>query len=148
MGGRAGRSKVALAMLTAVTLTLGVVLAHLQVIGKRPHCGLDAYKRTGLGMTLEEATAVIGVPPGDYTGGHVREFRSETEYGQQEFIPPARRESASHETWVGARGRIYLGFDEGGRVRVKDFTPLRGGPRCALFRGLEWVADLVIRYGP
>jgi hypothetical protein len=138
------RRKVALAALAAFTLTLGAAMAHLQAIQGRPRCGLQAYKAIRLGMTLEEAAAVVGVPPGDYTGGHVREYRSETEYGQSEFIPPASRKSASHAEWVGAKGRISLGFDEGGRVSVKFFTPLRGGPRCALFKWLERAADQLI----
>src|SRR5688572_24574224 len=104
--GRAMRSKIAVAVLAVLTLGLGVAMSHLLAVGKRPSCGLEAYKKIRLGMTLAEATAVIGVPPGDYTGGKTREYRSDTEYGQQEFIPPANRKSASSEEWVGAKGRI------------------------------------------
>lgn len=135
------RRKVALAALAVSTLTLGAMITHFRATGSRPRCGLEAYQAIRLGMTLEEATAVVGVPSGDYTGGHVRDFRSETEYGQTEFNPPADRKSASHAVWVGARGRISLGFDEGGRVWMKDFTPLRGGPRCALLDRLGRAVD-------
>jgi hypothetical protein len=136
------RRKVALAVLAASTLVLGAVITHLRATGSRPRCGLEAYQAIRLGMTLEEAVAVVGVPPGDYTGGHVRDFRSETEYGQSEFIPPASRKSASHAVWSGGKGRISLGFDEDGRVWVKHFTPQRGGPRCAMF---DWLGRAVDR---
>ena len=98
------RRKVALAALAASTLVLGAAITHLRATGSRPPCGLEEYQAIRLGMTLDEAVAVVGVPPGDYTGGHVRDFRSETEYGQQHFIRPASRKSASHVQWVGARG--------------------------------------------
>lgn len=140
------RRKVVWWSLAAVTLTLGMVMTHLLSLQRRPACGLDAYHAIRLGMTREEAVAVVGVPVGDYTGGQTREYRSETEVGQQEFIPPPNRKYASSAVWVGARGRISLGFDEEGRVWVKNFTPHRGGPPCLLFTWLDRLADTLYRY--
>jgi hypothetical protein len=136
------RRKLALVALAASTLTLGAVFTHFRATGSRPRCGLEIYQSIRLGMTLEEAAALVGVAPGDYTGGYVRDFRSETEYGQSHFIRPASRKSASHAVWSGAKGRISLNFDEEGRVWAKHFTPQRGGPPCAMF---DWLGRAVDR---
>jgi hypothetical protein len=126
-------------------LTLAVAVAHLQVVGKRPSCDLAAYEAIRLGMTLEEVSAAVGVQPGDYTEGHSHiNIGDYVEGGRQEFLPPASRESSWDRDWVGARGRIYVGFDAEGRAWLKNYTPLRGGPGCALFNWLERLADWLI----
>ena len=94
------RRLVALIGLSLLTLLGGAVVAHLQIQGKRSTCGQAAYRAIRKGMTLEEVSALIGLPPevhveegrllgGRWLTGRRRGWRSGASRGP--CLPPGPR---------------------------------------------------------
>jgi hypothetical protein len=107
----------AAAVALAVFIALGAgVATRLYFRGRGPRCDRAAYERVHRGMTVAEASAAIGGPPGDYTGG-AWDFEAEVD-------SRGRWSRADHvEKWVGSRGLIVVFFDEQGRAGHKGFLP-------------------------
>jgi hypothetical protein len=88
----------------AVVLTVGYRALQPQ----EPVLFADAYERLEFGMTLEEVTASLGHPPGNYARDH------RNEYGWREH--GLRRSFSAEHWWEGDDCMIWVRFDEGGKV--------------------------------
>jgi hypothetical protein len=118
-------SKRRAAVLAVLAILAAGVGTHLSVQAKRPHCDRKRYDAVRLGMTLEEVSAAIGLPPGDYTG---RQFRPSGGYWERE-ASEAGAAGVRALTWCGTRGMIVVAVDGKGRAVAKEFMP-GTGPEC------------------
>ena len=111
----------------AATVALGLWLA---LAPERDHpLSVETYRKITLGMTRAEVEAVVGGPPGavgpppKYLSGGVVEY--EGHIGPHGFFVGPTAE------WYGHRGRIVVGFDDGGRVKGKQYFGPANQPRSA-----------------
>jgi hypothetical protein len=82
-----------------------------------PRCTQRQCEQIRRGMSVEDVAAMLGCPPGDYTGGKGIYVA---------FIDPfpvdaVRRQHAKY--WCGRDGAIGLVLDKGGKVRRADWYP-------------------------
>ena len=82
-----------------------------------PRCTQQQCDQIHRGMSVDEATAVLRCPPGDYTGGKGIYVA---------FIDPypvhvLRRDYAKY--WCGHQGAIGLVLDKDGKVRRAEWYP-------------------------
>src|SRR5262245_7610767 len=92
---------VAIILATVAALRLCVPLARINQ---------SACDQIQLGMTVDEAGAVIGGPPGWYDGV----------WGVRTDAPPPYKDQPS---WIGSQGEIILRLDAEGRVAEAQFYP-------------------------
>ena len=127
-------------LLLGVSVPALLVLAGLLLtLLPRPGAGITpaSYERIRVGMTEKEVEAVLGVRPGDYSGGRAYFPASPRRPGW----PPlgsGRRETL--RMWAGDEVAVYVWFDDGGQAVDKMLRPLRpdGGPWDHLRGLLPW----------
>lgn len=97
-----------------------VLLAGLWVSGLFSPGPIRAYDRIQLGMTLEEASDVIGVPPGHYDGRRYPRGTTEGPFRKivrQSGLPEDRvQDGVKYEDWIWLEYAISVAFDQNGKV--------------------------------
>lgn len=83
----------------------------------------EGYARIREGMSREEVVALFGVPPGDYSSGHVHICNT----GQEESLAAVDR-CNSKCVWVFDAGLFEIGLDDNARVKSKAASANMGGP--------------------
>jgi hypothetical protein len=124
--------------ITAVVAALASVLPSIPILvsyfSRRPVLiNREVFDRIEIGMTWQEVEAMLGVRPGHYTTGAVREPHLQPDdwpsYFHDEF----------YGRWIGDDGAIAVMWDDcwGGRVEKKWFVPLERTERNSL-EHLRW----------
>jgi hypothetical protein len=124
------RKRILVPVLVAVLLTAGgVVWAFRQSVAPPPHrINPDSFEQIRGGMTPAEVEAIIGVPPGDYSGTdgfftpacpdqHVT-YVAELPRGPT-GVPESSSIGQCGDTWVSEQWSLYVGYHKG-RVWVKE----------------------------
>jgi hypothetical protein len=94
----------------------GGVAIHAELLQDRRFTERQS-KRIRPGMTVAQVTALLGCPPGDYTGGKGLYVAFVDPFPVAAF----RRHFAIH--WCGHQGAIGLVLDKEGKVRYADWYP-------------------------
>jgi hypothetical protein len=133
-------------LLVGTCLTLVLLLlffGYLLLVPRGPstHITRTAYERIRLGMTVEEAQAVIGLPLGDYR----------TEASSQEHAPADENEAVPGLTyapgdsgpdpadWMSDKGCIWLEVDPERGVVAKHYGTMRDAKPTLLERVRGWL---------
>ena len=74
----------------------------------------ETCERVQCGMTRAEVEAILGGPPGNYTGVFFKKDVS---------VPVTVAGSASRQQWTGTRGVLLVFFDEHQRVMSSMYFP-------------------------
>jgi hypothetical protein len=116
-------------------LTVGAVVfavGHRVLQPREPVLFADAYERLELGMTVEEMTAILGRPPGEYARDY-RNVYGWTEHG-------LGRPFGVEHVWEGDDCMIRVRFDQGGKaVRLMMVFPMDRIPYLTYLRySLPW----------
>ncbi len=137
---------------TAVIVVLGAVLSMplsgvvtfaLQnpvVSGK---VAPEGYERMQTGMRYTEASAAVGLPPGDYRDrAHRPGGRSFTAWSEEAATAESGGPSVDRLRWEGNEYSIAAGFDDAGTLTWKTLwrhvPPTPRGPADTLRRRLGW----------
>jgi hypothetical protein len=112
-------------LLLALGLTACVGLAGLLVWlnSRTPHINTQTFEQICPGMTVAEVEAILGVPPGDYTGGKVKIYHEEVREGVRRgnVVGPG-----DHYTeWVGEEIAVLVWLDDDGKVARKEWLDIR-----------------------
>lgn len=125
----------------ALSLIAIVGAAFVASRATSPRFGADEHWRLKVGMTLEEASAVLGAPPGDYYGwGGLSPFDRHRILNR---VPNRNlREGLQVERWLSPDVSISVHFDDG-RLIEADLVTLENN---SFHDRLSNVADSVARW--
>jgi hypothetical protein len=117
--------------LVLAALAALAVAGTAAVLWPRPRVTKESYECVKLGMTRREVESIVGVPPGDYTGGPMRP--TDDEYAEDirgDVVESWHRLGDGKislllpsERWEGDAGCLGVGFDPAGRAFSKYFIP-------------------------
>lgn len=104
-------------------LFIGVVLIREINPLSRPRVTRANFARIQQGMTFDQVQAILGAPPGDYTGGRCEPAENYTpSFGKVgRFIAPPGLWREPPHAWTTYEGYIDVGFDQRGRATEKYF---------------------------
>lgn len=84
----------------------------------------NGYNLIREGMTVDEVSAILGKPPGDYRTGKTEErenVQADVKWWQHDH------KCSSGDNWVSDFGWIWVGFSEDGKAVGKHFYDIRPG---------------------
>jgi hypothetical protein len=125
------------------------VAGAVTVLWPWPRVTKESYERIKLGMTRGEVEAILGVPPGDYTGGPTRSSRLKSE---MEIAHDLSWSGGSPETWgewwKGDAADVMVRFSPSGLAVWKMYRQ-REREEQTTSENIQWrLRRLVLRWFP
>jgi hypothetical protein len=115
-------------------LFIGVVLIREVNPLSRPRLTRANFAKIQTGMTLAQVEAILGAPPGDYTGGRCEPAdKYAPSFGKVSPFLGFWGSNGSIEAWTTYEAYIAVGFDGYGRARVRHFDDVVSVTRSGNF---------------